>query len=243
MVLGCSDDDSFVPGQIAMTSTGASATTSGSATETGGGTGDSTGGSSGTGDQEPADHAYAACAGPLATTEQCVDMPADSGTGGGAAGQCLERDTTAGAYSVCGFPCESDEECPAPDGGNASPVCVSSDESAGVCRLVCVPDVTSCPNGMTCVQGEPPQCMWQQDSTTHVDIEDFCQTACECEPADMHPWSKAEDCAAACMVDLADCPIADLPDVYACTGGAECPATGKGLDECLAPFECVGNSK
>ena len=248
LVLGCSDDDSFLPGQIPMTSSGSSSGT------TSGGTGDSTGGSTGTGD-EPAEHAYSACAGSLATSQQCIDGVVGTGTGtgsgtgagtggGGIEGECLERFTLSGGFSVCSFPCQTDEDCPVRDGGNTNQICVAADESGmGVCRLVCVPDVSVCPTGMSCVQGEPPQCMWPQELPTHVDIEDFCVTACACGSGFVHPWSEEKSCESTCIDDLTDCPVTDLPGIYACTGGTDCgKAQGEVLGACLAEFTCVGGS-
>jgi hypothetical protein len=59
--------------------------------------------------------------------------------------QILGYPSYSASHSVCAPRCSSDEECPAPDFGDAAPACQATD----VCALRCGKG-TTCPAGMVC---------------------------------------------------------------------------------------------
>ncbi|MCA9635287.1 MAG: hypothetical protein KC420_04565 [Myxococcales bacterium] len=92
-----------------------------------------------------------ACAGDGPWDRECSD-----GADACADGESCERTIGFPSYkvthTVCAPRCESDDECPPPDAGNAEPRC----SDRGVCQLRCGAE-TACPAGMVCVSNA---CMW-----------------------------------------------------------------------------------
>jgi hypothetical protein len=63
--------------------------------------------------------------------------------------------------SACGEACTGPDDCPAPEGGTAAPVCVEDtlDPGAAYCILDC--ETGACPTGMSCVPvGNSSYCLW-----------------------------------------------------------------------------------
>lgn len=81
--------------------------------------------------------------------------PCDDPDEGCAEADCRRVDDAAGSWSICVPPCTEDADCPIGAGGNVQVVCEESR-----CILECVPQVLTCPSGTTCIDNDPPQCMW-----------------------------------------------------------------------------------
>ena len=67
-------------------------------------------------------------------------------------------------YQWCGQTCDSAQQCPLPESGNAPPICTFG-LGEGRCALDCFDYSTTCPDGMTCEaigtgQGTVYRCMW-----------------------------------------------------------------------------------
>lgn len=88
--------------------------------------------------------------------------PCDGDRGCGASAQC----EPSGALPLtCAEPCETDDECPAPTSGTASPVCVPLDDAGSWCVLPCASNGNGadCPDGMECSEWQPEigeLCTW-----------------------------------------------------------------------------------
>ena len=148
---------------------------------------------------------------------------------------CRERTVEGADWLVCVPPCQEGADCPITS-GNASPMC----DDGGRCAIVCNPDVAVCPTGMTCIEGEPSQCMWPLEPMDAgvPDLPTLCMAACdECMAAQLLDWSDAE-CAAECAADLGDCDADELAAALLCPGSATCSAGGLALSACLGELEC-----
>lgn len=186
------------------------------------------------------------------STGAAVDPPADPyGVCGDPAGPvacddhpaaiCEQRDDADGEYAVCAVACTEDADCPLLAAGNIPPACVADSTGALRCRIPCAAGApNSCPTDMSCIDGDPAQCMWTTSAAaTHATVAEFCVTACtECGGALFLPWT--DDCAAECEADLADCDAQQQQTAFACTGGPGCPAGGVGIGDCLNAVECIG---
>ncbi len=177
----------------------------------------------------PADP-YGVCGDPAAPVE-CDDHPTAT---------CEQRDDADGAYAVCTAACTEDADCPRLAAGNIPPTCVVASTGQAWCRIPCAAQApNSCPTGMSCIDGDPAQCMWTtRQGVSHATVAEFCATACgECGATLLLPWTT--DCAATCEADLADCEDAQQQTAFACTGGPGCPAGGVAIGDCLAAVACI----
>jgi hypothetical protein len=201
------------------------------------------GGDSGGGDETG--DATAGDASPAAVPEDpygpCGDPSAAVPCDTHATAVCEQRtdDASGTDYAVCAVPCNVDADCPALAAGNIPPSCAVPSVGDPRCRIVCNLAANSCPSGMVCLDGDPPECMWALGGGPgHASAEEFCATACEeCGATLLLPWTT--DCAAACAADLADCSAEDQQTAFACTGGPTCPAGGPTVATCLAGVSCV----
>ena len=196
-----------------------------------GGSTDAGDGSTGTPPEPPADP-YGACGDPAAPVE-CDDHPTAT---------CEQRDDADGAYAVCTAACTEDADCPLLAAGNIPPACVADSMGQSRCRIPCAPGApNSCPTSMSCIDGNPAQCMWTtSQGPGHASVAEFCATACgECGATLFLPWTG--DCPTECEADLADCDEAAQQTAFACTGGPGCPAGGVGIGDCLAAVACIGD--
>ncbi len=177
---------------------------------------------------------YGPCAGPMASTE-CVDA-------GLSVAQCLQREADGTPYSACAVVCQLDADCPPVGAGNVTPECIGAvDGMPGLCLLDCNLGVNSCAMGTICIDGDPPTCMWPEQTAGHPDADSFCTTACgPCGATLLLPW--AGDCVAECLDDLADCSPEQTDEIFACTGGVACPVGGAAVADCLLPIACIDGS-
>lgn len=177
----------------------------------------------------PLDDPYGPCAGSTATSE-CIDA-------GPEVAECIERDGPGGAYSACAVVCEDDDDCPPIGAGNIPPQCLD-----GRCLIECnAGGANSCASGSICIDGDPPACMWPQQSVGHPDAQSFCDTACGvCGSTLLLPW--LGECGTECLADLEDCSEPELDQVFACTGGEACPAGGGAVATCVEAVACVDGS-
>jgi len=169
-------------------------------------------------------------AAPSVSYARCDDP--DEGCG---EADCRERAVEGADWLVCVPPCQDGADCPLAS-GNASPMC----DDTGRCSIVCNPNVAVCPAGMTCIEGEPSQCMWPLEPMDAgvADLPALCSAACDgCMAAQLLGWSEA-DCAADCAADLGDCDATELAAALLCPGSPACSAGGLSLSSCLGELEC-----
>ena len=147
---------------------------------------------------------------------------------------CRTRtDADGAAWHVCVPPCTEDADCPIASGSNAPPIC----DAEGRCAIECNVSVAVCPQGTTCVDGEPPQCMWPIDAGVAT-LGELCAAVCEgCMAGMLLGW---EDCQTDCATDLADCEDAELETALMCPGDASCSVGGLAVSSCLQDLACVG---
>ena len=88
----------------------------------------------------PPDVGYAACDDPVQGCDEA---------------DCRRREEAGVAYSVCVPPCNEGSDCPIGIGGNPMIRC-----EAGRCVLGCNLSIPTCPMETTCIDGDPPQCMF-----------------------------------------------------------------------------------
>ena len=186
-----------------------------------------------------------------------ADDQADSAADGGSAGPdeepyyacddpergcdadtCLERDLDGAAHHVCASECEEATDCPPAFAGNGAPACTPE----GQCVIECMSEAAAvCPDGTTCIQGDPPACMWPVESVGASSAAELCSIACsQCNAGMLLDWGDA-DCEAECLADLQSCDGEQLGQVLVCPQDDACSVGGLMFRSCAQASGCIGD--
>lgn len=151
---------------------------------------------------------------------------------------CLERTVDGDTHHVCVIECEDDTDCPPAFAGNAPPACTAD----GQCVIQCMNEQAAvCPNGTSCIGGDPPACMWPQETPGAGSAAELCQIACgQCNAGMLLDWGE-DDCEAVCLDDLQSCDGMQLADVLVCPQDDACSVGGLMFRSCAQASGCIGD--